>query len=174
MTRSTTAVTMISGGIKENVLPSTAYALINHRIHPGDSVDSVLDYDRFLVKDFPDIEVNKNEGWAFEPHPMSSSDSSSFGFNVIASSVSKVFPGTVPAPASMIASTDTKWYQNLTVSAYRFSPAYLHKNETSLFHGHDERISINNYIGIVNFYHHLIMDSNEKEFKLKKIIKDEL
>jgi acetylornithine deacetylase/succinyl-diaminopimelate desuccinylase-like protein len=32
--RTTTALTVISGGIKDNVLPTKAKAWVNHRIHP--------------------------------------------------------------------------------------------------------------------------------------------
>lgn len=174
LTRTTTAVTMISGGLKENVIPSEVNAIINQRIHPVDSVDSVLEYNRYLVKDFPEISVELNEGWAFEPHPVSPYDEKAFGFHVIAQSVAKVFPGTFAAPGTMVASTDTKWYLNLTDSIYRFTPALLEPKEAILFHGHNERISVENYIGVVNFYHHLIIDSDLNKIEMKKVLKDEL
>jgi carboxypeptidase PM20D1 len=44
--RTTTAVTKMSGGTKINVLPFEAKAYINHRVHPGDSFESVLNHDR--------------------------------------------------------------------------------------------------------------------------------
>src|SRR5207249_9004217 len=37
--RTTTAPTVLQAGVKENVLPSTARALVNFRILPGDSVE---------------------------------------------------------------------------------------------------------------------------------------
>jgi carboxypeptidase PM20D1 len=41
--RTTTAITVFkSNGNKSNVLPSEAYALINHRIHPKDNIAKVL------------------------------------------------------------------------------------------------------------------------------------
>ncbi len=39
--RTTTAVTMVQGSPKENVLPSTARAVVNHRLLPGDSIEEV-------------------------------------------------------------------------------------------------------------------------------------
>ena len=42
MMRTTTAVTIVDGGVKENVLPSRAGAVVNFRILPGDSVDDVV------------------------------------------------------------------------------------------------------------------------------------
>ena len=42
LVRTTTAATMIAGGIKENVLPGEATAVINFRILPGDTIASVF------------------------------------------------------------------------------------------------------------------------------------
>ena len=44
--RTTTAVTMFNAGFKENVLPSLAQATVNHRIHPTETVEDVLEHDR--------------------------------------------------------------------------------------------------------------------------------
>ena len=49
--QTTAAVTMIEGGIKVNVLPTTAKATINHRIVPGDTVASVLAHDIAVIDD---------------------------------------------------------------------------------------------------------------------------
>jgi carboxypeptidase PM20D1 len=46
MVRTTTAVTVVSGGLADNVMPTTATALVNHRIHPLDTVESVVEHDR--------------------------------------------------------------------------------------------------------------------------------
>ena len=48
----------------------------------------------------------------------------------------------------MVANTDTKHYQNLCDSIYRFQPVLLSKSDLSRFHGTDERISIKNYIRV--------------------------
>src|SRR5256884_3438411 len=50
MLRTTTAPTVLQAGIKENVLPSSARALVNFRILPGDSVASVLEHVRQAVR----------------------------------------------------------------------------------------------------------------------------
>jgi carboxypeptidase PM20D1 len=174
LVRTTSAVTVIHSGIKENVIPSIATALINHRIHPSDSIDSVLKTDKTIIND-DDIELELNDGFAFEPHPISPFDSESFGYNVIKKGIESVFPSTIVVPGIMVASTDTKWYLNLTRAIYRFSPAFLLKSEAKLFHGHDERISIQNYEQVVNFYHHVILMSDHPHLlKDEAIMKDEL
>ena len=43
MLRTTTAVTMLRAGVKENVLPADAAAVVNFRIIPGESTESVTE-----------------------------------------------------------------------------------------------------------------------------------
>ena len=46
MVRTTTAVTMIDGGVKANVLPREASARVNFRLLPGDESAEVIEYVR--------------------------------------------------------------------------------------------------------------------------------
>lgn len=60
----------------------------------------------------------------------------------------------------MVANTDTKHYVNLTKSIYRFIPAVIRTDDVKRIHGIDERLSIDNFQGIINFYYHLIVNSD--------------
>ena len=51
--RTTTAVTRISGGVKANVLPCAAEAIINFRILPSDSIASVTTHVRAVIDTIP-------------------------------------------------------------------------------------------------------------------------
>ena len=44
--RTTTAPTIFAAGVKDNVLPATARAVVNFRILPGDTVDTVVEHVR--------------------------------------------------------------------------------------------------------------------------------
>lgn len=171
LVRTTSAVTLISGGQKENVIPSEASALVNHRIHPMDTIASVRDFDERLINN-PLVELVA--GVAFEPHPISPYDQNSFGFQTIKRSLGEIFGHIVVVPGIMVASTDTKWYLGLTNNVYRFTPVVLNAGDEKLFHGHDERITIDNYVKMVNYYHHLMVASDEPLLKPDSIVKDEL
>lgn len=173
LVRTTTAVTMINGGQKENVIPSEASAFVNHRIHPLDTIEDVRAFDRRLIGD-KNIELDVLNANAFEAHPISPYDDESFGFQAIKRTLREVFPEIVVVPGIMVASTDTKWYLGLTKNIYRFTPVVLKPGDAKLFHGHDERISIANYLKIVNYYHHLFLSSDEAVLKKDYIVKDEL
>ena len=44
----------------------------------------------------------------------------------------------------------------------RFTPAFTTKNDLNRFHGYDERISVKNYVQVVEFYYRLIRNSDTK------------
>ena len=50
----------------------------------------------------------------------------------------------------------------MTSNIFRFTPAFITKNDLSRFHGYDERISVKNYVQVVEFYHRLIRNSDTK------------
>jgi len=74
--RTTTAVTVIDGGIKTNVLPKQATAKINFRIHPENTVDDVVNYVKKTVNDERiTIEIDPTP-----QNPSKISDHKAFGF----------------------------------------------------------------------------------------------
>src|SRR6185503_5983346 len=100
--RTTTAATMIRGGIKENVLPSEAKAWVNFRILPGDSLASVLEHVRRTVG--PDIRVALSGPTRNEPSPESAADGPTF--RLLQTTLAQVFPGTLASPNLLSGGTD--------------------------------------------------------------------
>ena len=156
--RTTTAVTLVNGGLKENVVPSIATAIVNHRVHPLQSIAEIMKADNELIDD---SRVTLSLIAGFEPAPVSPHGENDFGFQVIKKSIRQVFPGVIVSPFIMLANTDTKHYLKLTNNIYRFSPLISSRENLKRFHGHDEHILIENYISIINFYHHLVLLSDQ-------------
>lgn len=88
-------------------MPSKATAVVNHRIHPSQSVQEILDYDKQLVND--DRIKFAVKGLTIEPHPISPYDDDTFGYQVIKKSLRETFPGIIVIPGIMIATTDTRF-----------------------------------------------------------------
>ncbi len=65
----------------------------------------------------------------------------------------------------MIGATDTFFYTNLTKNLYRFSPSYFFLADTARFHGLNERISIKNYEQAINFFYHLMVNSDKDKLE---------
>lgn len=170
--RTSTAVTMISGGTKENVLPDSASAIINHRVHPSQSIDEIVEFDKFVIKD-PTVEVEVLEPKG-EPSPTALYCDDCYGWQLLRQSLLQVYPGTIVVPSTFLASSDSKWYTELSDSIFKFSAIVVPFEEMSRFHGHDERISRDNYEGLINFYHHLILNGDDPNIKFKPDQREEL
>eukprot|EP00027_Filamoeba_sp_ATCC50430_P003555 CAMPEP_0168545962 /NCGR_PEP_ID=MMETSP0413-20121227/3245_1 /TAXON_ID=136452 /ORGANISM="Filamoeba nolandi, Strain NC-AS-23-1" /LENGTH=497 /DNA_ID=CAMNT_0008576109 /DNA_START=74 /DNA_END=1567 /DNA_ORIENTATION=- len=158
MIRTTTAVTIVVAGIKENVIPSKAHAIANFRIIPGETVDTVINNVITTIND-PRVHVSlKSAESSLEPAPLS--DIAAPEFHNLQKTIQQVFPGTLVAPSMMIGNTDTRHYWDLSKNIYRFTPQKMSKTDTARFHGVNERISVDSLWDIVNFYNHLIRNSD--------------
>ncbi|HQU58871.1 MAG TPA: M20 family peptidase [Saprospiraceae bacterium] len=155
--RTTSAPTIISGGIKENVLPATATARVNFRILPGDNIESVLAYVRKVIQDQRvSVEVWKKDE---AMNPSSVSGVNTFGFEAIQRTTQEIFPEAIVAPALMIGATDSRHYTEVAANIYRFMPVQLTHNDLSRYHGINECISLDNYKRMIRFYRQLILNS---------------
>ncbi|MGE0104639.1 MAG: M20 family peptidase [Blastocatellales bacterium] len=154
--RTTTAVTMIDGGVKENVLPTRARAVVNFRILPGDTISKVRDYAESAIND-PRVRISLYGDFRNEPSPVS--DVNSHGFGLIQKSIMQSFPGTLVAPNLVVGGTDTKHYEKLSKDIYRFLPIHLKQDDLKRYHGIDERVGVENLGRIVVFYSQLILNA---------------
>jgi carboxypeptidase PM20D1 len=155
--RTTLAVTMFNAGIKENVLPSKASAVINLRIAPGESTASVLEYVRNVIAD-PMVSILPLP-LQLEPSAVSSINSASFV--ILNKTIRQTHPTAVVAPALLVAGTDSRHYRNLTENIFRFLPLTVGPDDIDRYHGTNERISVEDYERCIRFYAQLIINSNE-------------
>ncbi len=153
--RTTTAVTMFDGGVRENVLPQSARAVVNFRIFPGETAQDVLRHVEEVVGD-PEVKVRPLGGIGGDPPPVSTTDSD--GWRTLTRTVRQAFPDAVVAPGMSVGATDARAYSGLSDSVYRFSPIRLHKDtgDTGRLHGTNERVSVDSYAEVVRFYGQLI------------------
>lgn len=154
--RTTTAPTMISGGVKENVLPAEARAIVNFRLAPGDTPDSVLAHVRKVIDD-PAIEIASYDSAGVAASAVA--DQTSPGFRLIADAARKVEPAALVTPGLVVGATDSRYYGRISGAAFRFLPVHFTPQDVPRVHGTDERISIADYGGMINFYIELIRSS---------------
>jgi carboxypeptidase PM20D1 len=151
MLRTTLAPTMLEGSPKENVLPERATALINYRLHPRDTTETVLERARRAVKDLP-VEVAWTEG-ASEAVAPASTDSAAWR---LLATVAERATGAAPAPGLLSGGTDSRHMTVLTPQIYRFLPVLIADTELAGFHGTNERLSVENVGRASNAYAVLI------------------
>lgn len=156
--RTTTAVTVIDSGTKENVLPAEARALVNHRILPGDTMESVQRHVERTVEPY-EIEVKRVGDSGGDPSPVSRPDSD--GMRAIVRTIREIYPEAVVAPALVLGGTDSKHFVELTDSVYRFGPMRFRADDFARVHGKDERVAIDDYMESIRFYVRLLQNAGE-------------
>lgn len=162
MQRTTTATTIIRAGVKDNVVPGTAWALINHRVHPGQTLDEVVQHD---IDAIADELINVTVVGSREAHPVSPYGPDAPAFSLIAATVQKFYPDAVPAPSLLLANTDTRHYLQFSDSVYRFMPYQLTPQDIAGIHGHNERVSAGNVWRAAQFFHSLILSADMGEWQ---------
>ena len=161
--RTTTAATLFQAGVKENVLPQSARAVVNFRILPGDSIASVLQHVRDTVG--PGIRVAPTGTSNTEPSP--ESDVGAPTFALLQRTLGEVFPQVIVSPNLLAGGTDTKHYKDLSPNVYRFLPIRMKDEDFGRLHGTNERIGVQDYAGVVRFYAQLVRNSAGRAWEVR-------
>jgi len=156
--RTTAAATIIAGGVKSNVLPQEARAVVNFRVIPGDSVAAVLDHLRSVVGDEVRVGVT-GFGQHADPAPLSSTETP--GWACLTDTIAEVFPGAVATPWILFGATDSRYFTPLADGVYRFAPFTASADDLNRIHGTGERIRLSDAPAAVNFYRRLIVRAGE-------------
>ncbi len=151
----TTAATIIDGGVKNNVIPTVAEATINFRILPGETIESVKAHIENTIN--PKIKVEP-VGFLTNPSPVSKIDSDAY--RALEKTIRSVFPESVVVPGLVGGGTDARYFYEVSDDVYRFYPIRLAPDSMTRFHGIDEKISKENYKEIVEFTYQLIKQLN--------------
>ena len=174
--RTTQAVTMVAGGVKDNILPRVAKAVVNYRLYPGDTLRSVYEHTVDVMGDLPvKISAFNGEtlegpnGW--EASPVSDPESPQFAF--LAYLVRRVFPEAAVGPYLVAGATDARYYTPLCLSVFRFTPMGLDISDMERPHGVNERLSVQNCAKMVTFYVEFLreMAGSEEKGKVESVEK---
>lgn len=148
MVRTTTAVTIIHGGVKDNVLPSQAVAVVNYRILPGDTVNSVIAHTRDTIAD-PRVDVSIYPASVDNPRAISPTRGPEFA--LLRRTIQSYFPDTAVVPYLLVARTDSVQYYAVTPNVYRFFPGVRVETDMERVHGTNERMATAEYLKAVQF-----------------------
>ena len=138
MMRDTIAPTMLQAGVRPNVIPSEARAVLNVRLLPGDTIDVLLNDLNKLVND-PSVklEVMLDGGLAA---PNSSIETELYA--LITRVSAKEFGGAPVLPFLSPGATDSAQLRLHNVQAYGLRPFPLTEEDDARVHGDDERIPL--------------------------------
>lgn len=153
MIRTALVPTMLDAGVKDNVIPTVATAVVNSRILPGETPESVRDFiiqtigdDRVTVKPYSD------NWWG----PTNMTDTKGPAFGKVTAAAQKVMDGVIPAPYLVIGATDSRYFRAISTEVMNFVASSFMEG----YHGIDERLPVTDYQRMIAFITHLIKDAN--------------
>ncbi len=157
MLRTSTAATIFNAGNKENVLPPEAHAVVNFRIRPGETVESVRLHAVKVIAD--DRVLVSIDGFRSEPPP--ASPTSGPAFDVVSRSARETLGESEPMvlPFLLMGATDARYWSARARPVYRFNPFPMEEDALKRVHGTDERVSKAGYINGIRFYVQLIRNA---------------
>ena len=138
MMRDTIAPTMLQAGVRANVIPSEAKAVLNVRLLPGDTVDVLLNDLNKLVND-PSVklDVMPDAGLAA---PNSSMETEFY--SLITKTCAKEFGGVPVLPFLSTGATDSAQLRLHNVQAYGLRPFAMSEQDDARVHGDEERLPL--------------------------------
>ena len=154
MTRTIGAITQISGGSAENVIPEQVRAVGNFRIISGSNADETL---ALIKKALSGIDVELRVMSSLEPSGIS--DISGRGWESLSGAISSIWGNSAVIPYLMLARSDSRSYSGISNNIYRFTPVTMTKVERVSIHGVNENISKENFYKMIEFYITLITDN---------------
>lgn len=149
MTRTTYAVTQLSGAPANNVLATTATAGVNLRVAVTETAEEAVDRVRTLVGD--DIEVVVRT--AYDPSPVADLGDA---FALLERTTRDVMPDVVPVPYVVMAATDARHFQRVWHNCYRFNPFRMDEPQRQSLHSVDEHLGVESFREGIRWYRALL------------------
>ena len=156
--RTTIAPTVFNSGVKDNIIPLFANAIVNFRIAPNTSIEEVIAHVKKSIND-PRIKITKGDFYS-EASKVSSVES--FGYKTIERTIAETMPKTLIGPYLVVGATDSRHYKDITEAVYQFSPNKINSGNVKSFHGLNERISVHEFNNGIRFYVQLIKNSSKE------------
>jgi len=151
--RTTTALTIINGGVEDNTIPSEVKAIANFRLLPGDTIAEVLWHIKKVIRDervkFMPVEGKYNEALPVSPMNVPA-------YQGLTNVIRQVFDNPPVAPYVMLGGTDCQHFVPVCENIYRFTSVVMDESFMGLEHGIDERIPVASIGKMVMFYAQLM------------------
>ena len=154
MLRDTISPTMLTAGVRPNVIPAEARAILNIRLLPGDTIDALLGELNKLVNDpLVTLELQPDGGLAAPP----SSLENDF-YSDIVKITAQEFGGAPVLPYQSPWATDSAQLRLHNVQSYGLWPFPLTDEDLKRMHGNDERIPLVSFDRGLNVEAHIVAE----------------
>jgi carboxypeptidase PM20D1 len=147
--RTTTAPTIFQSGIKENVVPYEAMAIVNFRLLPGEHSHDVIDKVKRIIDD-PRVEITP-VSHINEASPVASDQTPAF--RLLAKTIREVSADNVLiSPSLVLGGTDSKHFYNISRNIFKYLHIRMNAEDLKRVHGTNERILTDDYKELIKFY----------------------
>ncbi len=150
--RTTAVATTIAGGHAENALPQYAHAVVNCRMLPGESPDSVLNTIRRVVDDTA-VTVTR----VADPKPSPLSPLRSDLVKVVEQLTAEMWPGALVLPVMSTGASDAVYLRRIGIPVYGVSGMFADMDDVRA-HGRDERIGVREYYDGIRFMERFVKE----------------
>lgn len=138
MIRTTAVPTIVDAGIKDNLVPTLATAIVNFRLLPGDSAAFIVRSVNKIIND-QRVAVEQYDNNISEASP--TTPTTSLAFQRVDSIVKRSYKDVISAPFLLIGATDSRHFTEVSDNIVKFSPML----DPIGFHGIDERVSLESF-----------------------------
>jgi carboxypeptidase PM20D1 len=156
MLHTTIAVTMFNAGIKDNVLPPSATAVVNFRPMPGDTPEVIINH---VKKAIDDDRITVRDISASTPATAVANPNGK-GYKAMEKTIRQIWGNDlIVAPFFVIGGSDSKHFQArpFAPDVYTFTAIQLDSmKEFAGFHGVNERIRVDEYAKTIGFFYQLM------------------
>jgi acetylornithine deacetylase/succinyl-diaminopimelate desuccinylase-like protein len=137
MIRNGITPTMLSAGVRPNVIPAEASATLNVRVLPGQSLDDLIGRLHAAIND----DAVKITVESRSPEAPATPDDTPM-YAAIRDALAALAPGVPAVPFLSTGATDSAPLRRAGVKAYGILPFPLTEADEGRMHGHDERVSV--------------------------------
>jgi acetylornithine deacetylase/succinyl-diaminopimelate desuccinylase-like protein len=138
MMRDTIAPTILQAGVRANVIPSEAKAVLNVRLLPEDTIDVLVSNLNKLVND-PSVKLEVMPDWGLAA-PNSSMDTEFYA--LLTKLCAKEYGGAPVLPFLSTGATDSSQLRLHNVQAYGLRPFAMTEEDDARVHGDEERLPL--------------------------------
>jgi acetylornithine deacetylase/succinyl-diaminopimelate desuccinylase-like protein len=151
MLRTTCVATMLDGGHAENALPQTAAVVVNCRVLPNESVESVQEALRRAIAD-EQVKIG------YYREPPTSGPASPLRDDVLQATrkvTTSMWPGVPVVPIMVMGGTGGMFLRNAGIPTYGIMGLFMDRDDLR-FHGLNERIGVKEFYEAQEFLYRLV------------------
>lgn len=152
---STFAITILEASNTANVISNNASMIMDIRIlpiHNPENIKKYIENTIYKILDKDEVQIE----YLDVMQPCKASSINTKEYKMLEVDIHTIFPNIQIAPYMVLGATDAREYSKVADNTYRFLPIILSDEEAALMHADNEKISVQNWARMIEFYTNFI------------------